>query len=333
VESSGKITWKIPNDPNGKSVKHADIHQTAARELLERFRVDAFWSACGDYTRNVTDSGSDSLEVRLGERTKKIGEYAESAPELIHTLEIGVDAAADTHRWRVGDPTTESIADIGNDAWLPKPGRTDLMQAAYEGKVERIVALLDAGASLTDVDSSGWSPLMYAAGAFTGSGQDVLLRRGADLKYKGPRGETVLHFSALTGNWDKELVAAGAQVNAQTDEGVTPLMVLAQGGDAKEIDTALLDGADARLKDSKGRTAMDYLEAANCGRPIIHSVVPEWMTHGYSMCNALQDDYESASTALSRGGAWTTQVWRPVEIPMAANPTTSSPGSTDKPQN
>jgi len=58
-------------------------------------------------------------------------------------------------------------------------------------------------------------------------------------------------------------------VNAANDVGMTALMLLVQRANPDEIKLLLKAGADARKKDSGGRTALDYLNAANCGSPII----------------------------------------------------------------
>jgi hypothetical protein len=43
-------------------------------------------------------------------------------------------------------------------------------------------------------------------------------------------------------------------------------MILAAQGEADEVRDALRAGADANLKDTRGRTALDYLRLANCGK-------------------------------------------------------------------
>lgn len=46
-------------------------------------------------------------------------------------------------------------------------------------------------------------------------------------------------------------------------------MMLADGGDPSQIEAALKAGASTGLKDVKGRTALDYLNAANCDNSLI----------------------------------------------------------------
>jgi hypothetical protein len=105
-------------------------------------------------------------------------------------------------------------------------------------------------------------------------------------------------------------------VNAVNDDGMTALMLLVQHGDPDEIETLLKAGANARMKDSKGRTALDYLNAANCGSQIVHEKDPRLMTVGYSRCNALDhDDYEKSKRLLINAGAKETRTAVPDPFP------------------
>jgi hypothetical protein len=64
-------------------------------------------------------------------------------------------------------------------------------------------------------------------------------------------------------------------------------MILAAKGEADEVSAALKAGANARLKDTKGRTALDYLRLANCGS----SPVPERSTFvSGGKCDHLDED-------------------------------------------
>jgi hypothetical protein len=245
--------------------------------------------------------------VRIGGREKSVSEYGDVAPPVFREVELAVDVAANTHQWRHGDPRTESIVEISYE-YLPKPGKTKLMDAASNGDEVRFQAALAAGDKLTDVDASGWTPLMYAVGSYGNSEESEILKAGANVNARSKRGETALMASAATGIADEDLLHAGADVNAVNDVGMTALMLLVQRGKADEIAILLKAGADARKKDAAGRTAMDYLNAANCGRPIVKQKDPQWMTMGYSRCNALDgDDYQKSKQLLSDAGARATR--------------------------
>ena len=249
------------------------------------------------------DGGSSSFKLRIGGRERSVGEYGDAAPMIFREVELAVDLSANTHQWRHGDPTTESIAEITFE-YLPKPGKTRLMEAANSGDEKAFQAALAAGDKLTDVDASGWTPLMYAASSYGHSMLSEIVKAGGDVNARSNRGETALMASAVTGMADEDLLNAGAEVNAINDDGMTALMLLVQRGDPDEVETLLKAGADARMKDSEGRTALDYLNAANCGSPIVHEKDPRWMTVGYSRCNALDHhDYQKSKSLLINAGA------------------------------
>jgi hypothetical protein len=257
------------------------------------------------------DGGWSSFKVRIGGREKSVSEYGDVAPPVFREVELAVDGDANTHQWRHGDPRTESIVEITWE-YLPKPGKTKLMDAAHDGDELRFQASLAAGDKLTDVDASGWTPLMYAAGSYGNSEESEILKAGADVNARSMRGETALMASAVTGMTDVDLLKAGANVNAVNDVGMTALMLLVQRGDPDEIETLLKAGADARKKDASGRTALDYLNSANCGRSIVEPKDPQSMTLGYSRCNALDgDDYLKSKQLLIDSGARATRTYAP----------------------
>lgn len=307
VGADGSVVWK-----QGKISRTGHITPAEARSLLEQFRTQAVWGLCGNYYQaGLLDGGWSSFKVRIGGREKSVSEYGDVAPPVFREVELAVDAAANTHQWRHGDPKTESIIEISHE-YLPKPGKTKLMDAAQSGDKEEFQAALAAGNKLTDVDASGWTPLMYAAGSYGNSMESELLKAGVNVNARSTRGETALMASAATGMADEDLLKAGADVNAANDVGMTALMLLAQRGEPDEIKALLKAGANARKKDAAGRTALDYLNAANCGRPIVQAKDPQWMTLGYSICNALDvDDYRKSKQLLIDAGARATRSFAP----------------------
>jgi TonB family protein len=312
VGADGSVTWNF-----GKASRRGRITPAEAKSLLEQFRTQPVWNLCGHYYQaGLMDGGGSSFKVRIGGREKSASEYGDVAPPIFREVELSVDAAANTHQWRHGDPSTESIVEI---AWedLPKPGKTKLMDAAHRGDKVGFKAALVAGDKLTDVDGSGWTPLMYAAGSYSNSFEDELLKAGANVNALSKRGETALMASAVTGMADESLLNAGADVNAVNDVGMTALMLLVQRGDPDELAALLKAGADPLKKDAVGRTALDYLNAANCGRPIAKQKDPQWMTVGYSRCNALDhDEYQKSKQLLMKAGARATPASAPKSLRM-----------------
>lgn len=315
VSADGIVTWR--EREQGAALRRGHIEPSVARALLERFRTTAVWGLCGSYDQaGLMDGGSSSFEVRIGGREKRVGEYGDVAPPIFRDVEDAVDVAAKTHQWRHGDARRESIIEVSYE-FLPKPGKTKLMDAILTGDKTGIQAALATGDKITDADASGWTPLIYAAGSYSSSGEGELLKAGADVNARSKRGETALMAAAVTGMADEDLIHAGADVNATNDAGMTVLMLLSQRGRPDEIATLLRAGADARRKDTVGRTALDYLNVANCGRPIVTKRDPPGMMEGiatYSSCNALGNDYFKSKQLLINAGARAKQVSTPNKL-------------------
>ena len=105
---------------------------------------------------------------------------------------------------------------------------TALMMAALRGHLEWCQRLVDRGAA---VHRDGWSPLHYAA--------------------TGPNPKTVSF-----------LLSRGAQVNALSPNGTTPLMMAARYGNEASVDVLLTAQADAKVRNQKDLTAADFAREA-----------------------------------------------------------------------
>ncbi|HEY2861660.1 MAG TPA: TonB family protein [Terracidiphilus sp.] len=266
VNSSGLVSWTGHGYVIAEGDRTAMISADTARELIEKFRTAAFWSYCRAYTRSITDNPGTQITVSLGGHTRTISDYAKSSPKELLELLAEVDRVSNSHQWRHGDPTRESISMIRRDSYLPKPGVTPLMLAAGRNEMAQVKALIAVGEDVKAVDSSGWTALMYAAYVSSDFPVQELLKAGADPNQSSPHGDTALMVSALSGFWNGDLVKAGAEVNSRNQDGQTALMILATRADADEIAAALKDGADAFAEDKLGRTALAYLRLANCGK-------------------------------------------------------------------
>jgi uncharacterized protein len=159
-------------------------------------------------------------------------------------------------------------------------GETALMLAIKTGDLPMVRMLIQAGANVNTVEKEhNQTPLMYASAGKKNAGEMVklLLSKGADftpreLAYDWPShfseeprvqyhpfgGLTALLYAARDGCYDcvAALIAAGADVNLPTPEGVTPLMI-ALDNDNNDVAKLLLDhGANPGEWDWYGRTAL-----------------------------------------------------------------------------
>lgn len=295
VEENGDVIWKGNGFVEAVGERHAAIAPEAARVLLENFQSSAFWGLCGGYDASVTDNPTTQIEVRIGGHSKTVWNYADSAPEFEASLENAIDEAVDTHLWRHGNPRTEPLSNINQDAYLPKPGVTALMKAAEKADIDAMKELLKSGLDIDIADSSGWTALMYAAASSNSEPVQLLLAAGANPNHKSINGDTPLMAAAISRSFDENLARAGADPNAKNSSGMTILMILAAEGETDEIKDALKAGANPTLKDASGRNALDYLHLANCGK----SPVPEYRTFTMGTeCNYLDEDDVREITSL-----------------------------------
>ena len=159
-------------------------------------------------------------------------------------------------------------------------GETALMMAIGGGDVSIVQMLVSAGANVNTIEEfHRQTPLMYAAASNRNAAQMVklLLSKGADVKpralysdwpsqvtseprtqYRAVGGLNALLYAARSGCYGcvEDLIAAGADVNLPTPEGITPLMI-ALDNEHNDVAKLLMDkGADLNVRDWWGRTAL-----------------------------------------------------------------------------
>jgi len=159
-------------------------------------------------------------------------------------------------------------------------GQTALMLAVKTGELPIVEMLLNAGANVNVMEElQHQTSLMWAVTASKHAAEmtRLLLSKGANVKaralymdwpnqlssepraqYRPVGGLTALLYASRNGCSDcvEALIAAGADVNVPTPEGVTPLMV-SLDNDHNDVATLLLDrGANPHVADWWGRTAL-----------------------------------------------------------------------------
>ncbi|KLU91679.1 hypothetical protein MAPG_10197 [Magnaporthiopsis poae ATCC 64411] len=118
--------------------------------------------------------------------------------------------------------------------------------------------------------TNGWTLLHGSiiganpAGRFAGSATELLLDLGADLEAKSNQGTTPLILAAERGRmeWLQGLIDRGANINALGPEGDTPLIAAVRNGHVASASLLLSRGADVSAKNSQGWDA-GHLAAAS----------------------------------------------------------------------
>lgn len=150
-------------------------------------------------------------------------------------------------------------------------GSSLLNISVMSGDIDEVRLLLDAGAE-TDLltDASGATPLHIALEYGQFDIARLLLKRGANPLAKRDSRQSALHALAMSQIVTKHrttakqriemsalMLSKGVELNAQDVQGTTPLMWAALAGDRDLVQFLLARGADASVKNKRGKTAVD----------------------------------------------------------------------------
>ena len=159
-------------------------------------------------------------------------------------------------------------------------GETALMMAISGGDVSVVQTLVDHGANVNTVEKfHSQTPLMYAVSANRNAAEitKILLAKGADTKpralfsdwpsqvtsepraqYRPVGGLTALLYATRSGCYEcvDQMIAAGADVNTPTPEGITPLMNALDNEHNDIAKLLMAEGANLDVWDWWGRTAL-----------------------------------------------------------------------------
>ena len=212
--------------PSGYAWDYISVNEV--RELLREHEVsetdDSDWSALMYAARNSQNPEVLRILIEAGAQVNRQNERGET-PLLL---------AAGSSNFGLGSaPKLELLLEFGADVSAKNQvGMTALMMAARENGVAEIEALLGAGAEVSATDQFGRTSLMHAA--MLGS-EPLVVRR---------------------------LVEAGADPNARTVYGETPLTLAARSRNATPaVVGALLDlTEEVGATDDTGKTAWDYMQ-------------------------------------------------------------------------
>jgi serine/threonine-protein phosphatase 6 regulatory ankyrin repeat subunit B len=173
-------------------------------------------------------------------------------------------------------------------------GRTALISAAARGDLETVNALIARSADINVRDKRGYTALAHAIEARYDQVEDALLSksnldpncrglngrpallayvwrddkervekllaRGADVNLQDNDGDTALHGAAESGNVEivRLLLSKDAKLDVKNKQGGTPLMWAAARGNEEAAALLLSQSADPSLKDNDGITAAQW---------------------------------------------------------------------------
>jgi ankyrin repeat protein len=154
-----------------------------------------------------------------------------------------------------------AVIDIANDE-----GITPLQLAANMDNCEAISLLLQHCAQIEARSLSAPTALQYAAWKGHWIAFDLLLIGGADINVWNKQGETLLHEQArhsLNPSIVIKLLNQGANIEARTSQGYTPLQCAAMSGNKTMFNLLLERGAKADIETAKGETILHITPPTN----------------------------------------------------------------------
>lgn len=136
---------------------------------------------------------------------------------------------------------------------------TGLMIAAWNGNIEMMELFISRGANPRRSNNNGEQAVQLAA--WNGHAEAVrwLLAHGSVLN-REDMNWSALHYAVFNGHTDlaSELIKDGADVNARSPNGSTPLMLAAREGREDLAKVLLESGADPKMKSDWGDTALTF---------------------------------------------------------------------------
>ncbi len=134
----------------------------------------------------------------------------------------------------------------------------DLPQAAQDGDLPRVKALLAAKADVNTKAYNGATALMVASGACHPEVVQALLAAGADVNVRHPNGATALTLASENGCVEavRALLVSGADVNVSDRKGQTALMQASANDHLEVVRTLIAAKADVNAAALNGLTAL-----------------------------------------------------------------------------
>ena len=147
---------------------------------------------------------------------------------------------------------------------------------------EILRCLIENGADVNGVNKVKHTPLMIAAIRGHINALTLLIKHGADVDLQDSDGYKALHFAVYGSDISSEifscLIGIGADVNARTNNGVTPLMIAAEEGHINAVTSLVKCGANVHLQDKDGQTALHHAmqspQASIC--EVLSCLIKKW---------------------------------------------------------
>lgn len=268
IRTSGKIEDNtgivVIGHPMGLPTKVSDGANVRKNTHPHYFvaNLDTFGGNSGSAVFNTNDFAVEGILVR-GETDYKYNS-AKGCQEVFK---------CDDDKCRGEDVTR--ITDI-----IELAQRDQVLAAAASGDAETVAAYLKASGWVNIYNNSGVSILASAAGGQQAHIVSELINVKADVQINDLSGKTPLHQLALNKVTTKEgeavvaaLLAAGVKIDAQDADMNTALHMAVKNSNTRLVELLLAGGADARVSNIDGKTALDLTDWFNLKQRKIRSLL------------------------------------------------------------
>jgi ankyrin repeat protein len=189
----------------------------------------------------------------------KVKELIEANPQLVNAKDSSGRTPLHWANRGVHLDVVNLLIDKGADVNAKDvSGTTPLFSAAANSHLDACKLLIDKGATVDVKNGRGSTPFYFAAHGGNKELLDLLLAAGAkkaDLEIRNPYGRTPLCAVARDGGnaeTIKVLIGFGANINAEDDNGLTPIMLAAWRPHEDVVNVLLDAGAELNSNDPKG---------------------------------------------------------------------------------
>ncbi|KAK2846352.1 hypothetical protein FQN49_005808 [Arthroderma sp. PD_2] len=207
--------------------------------------------------QGLNSSGQSILHMAVKADNKQIAEYALKngllPDQADENNETPIDVALELRRAPFLDLLLQRLTDVDpiKAVDIVACSLTATTNATSSGLVEVLTkyatkALGSSNANALILKKSLSRALLLVTEEEYNSSTLLLLRAGADVKYRNEKGETALHLAARRANsaFTDLLLSHGADAHARTDAGITPLCLAIQRGSGRCVNLLLAKNAE-----------------------------------------------------------------------------------------